>query len=258
MLKLPVAVAILTCAFASIGEAAQGVDVRYSEPLVDFTLSAAGSGASAKPTAGGPVEIKFIALGHAFDLALEPNARLEPLKQQLKASPAIAAYRGTVAGAPGSWVRLVVSPDGPAGLIFDGKTLYAVETAADTAVKPGNGRPGAPAIFRLSDVYLAPGMLGCSVVDPAATASQALQAMVGEFATLAAQGARLNLDIGAVADADFEQSFADPTAALLTRFNNVDGIFSEQVGVQITVAEITVFTPSDDPFTTTNPTMRAW
>ncbi len=242
----------LCCALASLADAAEGVDVRHSEPLSDYTLSVPGAMQAAKPTAGGPVEAKFLALGRSFDLTLEPNARLDAVRQQLHVPAGVVAYRGTVAGTAKSWVRLVVGPDGPSGLIFDGSTLYAIETPKDTAVQPGRTTP-APAIFRLADVYLAPGTLGCSVVDAAATASQALQAMVGEITTLAAQGARLNLDIGAVADYEFTQNFTDPTTALLTRFNNVDGIFSEQVGVQITVAEVAVFTADNDPFTTTNP-----
>ena len=44
---------------------------------------------------------------------------------------------------------------------------------------------------------------------------------------------------------------ANAETALLTRLNNVDGIFSEQLGVQITVAEVDVFTSSTDPFTST-------
>jgi hypothetical protein len=59
------------------------------------------------------------------------------------------------------------------------------------------------------------------------------------------------LDLGAVGDFEFSEAFgALAETALLTRFNNVDGIFSEQLGVQITVAESHVFTANDDPFTT--------
>ena len=250
MRKSPLAIAIVVGALARVAGAVEGVDVRYSEPLVDLTVAAPQAAGAAKPMAGSPTEVKFLALGREFDLALEPNARLEKATQQLHATGTVTALRGSIKGAPHSWVRLVLSPEGPAGLIFDGSTLYAIETRQDTAVRDAKS---AVAIFRLADVYLAPGTLSCSAIEPTATASQALQAMVGEFQTLAAQGARLNLDIGAVADAEFAASFADPSAALLTRFNNVDGIFSEQVGVQISVADITIFSAADQPFTTTNP-----
>ena len=108
-------------------------------------------------------------------------------------------------------------------------------------------------MFRLADVYFAPGELGCEIGAVAAIdGAHALAAMKVEFAALAAPGATLNLDLGAVADFEFSQAFGANcrTTALLTRFNNVDGIFSEQLGVQITVAEVDIFTANNDPFTT--------
>jgi hypothetical protein len=85
----------------------------------------------------------------------------------------------------------------------------------------------------------------------AANGAQAMKAMVQELNALAAPGATLNLDVGAVADFEFSQAFGGGAeTALLTRFNTVDGIFSEQLGVQISVAEVDVFTANDDPFTT--------
>jgi hypothetical protein len=71
---------------------------------------------------------------------------------------------------------------------------------------------------------------------------------------LEAQGATMNLDIGAVADFEFYQSFgADSSAAILARANNLDGIFSGQLGIQISVAQIDVFSENSDPFTSTDP-----
>src|SRR5262249_44583118 len=96
-----------------------------------------------------------------------------------------------------------------------------------------------------------PGELGSDNDAVIVNGEQAVAALVQEFTALEAAGATLNLDLGAVADFEFSQAFGgNAETALLTRFNNVDGLFSSQLGVQITVEEVDIFTANDDPFTT--------
>jgi hypothetical protein len=105
-------------------------------------------------------------------------------------------------------------------------------------------------MFRLADVYFAPGELGCEIGAVTIDGEQAVAAMAQEFTALAAAAATRTLDLGAVADFEFSQAFgANAEAALLARFNNVDGIFSEQLDVQINVEEVDIFTAGNDPFT---------
>ncbi|HET7132531.1 MAG TPA: M12 family metallo-peptidase, partial [Gammaproteobacteria bacterium] len=93
----------------------------------------------------------------------------------------------------------------------------------------------------------------CGVSAAPVDAGTALAMLAGELEPLAQQGAAENLDVGVIADFEFNRSFgAGASSALLTRINNVDGIFSEQVGVQITAAKVDVFTDDFDPFTKTN------
>jgi hypothetical protein len=135
--------------------------------------------------------------------------------------------------------------------VFDGETLFGLEAGADRSA-PAADR--AAVMFRLADVYFAPGEIGTDADAVAIDGAEAVASMAQEFIALAAAGANLNLDIGAVGDFEFSQTFgALAETALLTRFNNVDGIFSEQLGVQITVAETHIFTANDDPFTTSAP-----
>jgi hypothetical protein len=224
--------------------AADGVAVQHSEPLFAYRVAARTDDA-AKPSGAMP-EISFNAFGRDFALRLEPNARLAALEAGLDLPPGVRAYRGELAGRPGSWARIVLTPDGPIGIVYDGDTFYGLETGSDTATSSS-----APTIFRLADVYVAPGALSCGAAAPA-DGARALAMLVEELTPLAAVGATLNLDIGAVADFEFAQNFgASAETALLTRVNNVDGIFSQQVGVQITVSELAVFTASDDPFDAT-------
>jgi len=60
--------------------------------------------------------------------------------------------------------------------------------------------------------------------------------------------------VGVLGDAAFAGSYAsaeEARAAILVRMNNVDGIFSEQLAVEIQTSAITLYTVSDDPFTAT-------
>jgi len=229
---------------------AEAATVQHSEPLRAIRV---GGAAAAKPTATTTeaTTLHFNAFSRDFALELEPNGRLAGMQQKLRLGAGIGAYRGTVAGRAGSWVRIVLTPAGPTGLVFDGETLYGLEAGADQSTPAVDG---AAVMFRLADVYFAPGEIGTELDAVAIDGEEAVAIMEQEFIALAAAGATLNLDLGAVGDFEFSQTFgALAETALLTRFNNVDGIFSEQLGVQITVAETRIFTTSDDPFTTSVP-----
>lgn len=244
-----IALPLCLIACSALPAASADVVIQYSETLRDYGIAARADTDAAKPAVPGAVVLHFDALGQAFALALEPNARLDPMLAKLGRPDGIIAYRGALADKPGSWARIVMTPDGPSGLIADGTEIYALETHVE-----GSGG-AASIIYRLSDVYMEPGTLGCTAVEIDGTdAATALAVMTDEFQSLAAQGATLNLNIGVVADFEFSRLFgSDTEAEILTRFNTVDGIFSEQIGVQITVAEIDVFSNADDPFTSANP-----
>jgi metallopeptidase family M12-like protein/uncharacterized protein DUF11 len=254
MSRLGLSLALAAFIAARAAAAADGVTVQYFEPLraYAFAPAMAAQSASTTPQRAAPriSELRFNALGRDFVVALEPNARLAPTLARLGNPAGLAAYRGSLVGRPGSWARIVVTPQGPAGLIADGGTIYALESPRDSAVATGS-----PAIFRLADVYIAPGDLACGTAATATDASAAVHALAAELETLAQAGATLNLDLGAVADVEFTAGFGDAAgarAALLTRLNNVDGIFSEQVGIQITPTQIDVFEGESDPFDTSN------
>jgi hypothetical protein len=251
MPRLAALLAASCCAVTGIAGAAEGVVVQYSEPLRDYVVEARVQAATAAATAPGVVELRFTALGREFELLLEPNARLETVAGRLGRAAGVAAYRGKVAGHERSWARIVLTPAGPAGLIADGSEIYALERRDDTAVRSEDAADSA--IYRLGDVYLDAGTVACGVSTARVDAGTALALLESELEPLAQRGATTNLDVGVIADAEFSRSFgAAASSALLTRINNVDGIFSEQVGVQITAAKVDVFTDDFDPFTKTN------
>lgn len=252
MARLAPTLAAFCCAVTGIAAAADGVVVQYSEPIRDYAVEARVGAASAKTAAPGIVDLRFIALGREFVVVLEPNARLEPFVGRLRrAGDVAAAYRGKVAGHEASWARIVLTPAGPAGLIADGSEIYAIERADDSVVASG-GR-SQPTIYRLADVYLDPGAVTCAAAESRLDARTALAMLATELEPLAADAATRNLDVGVIADSEFSTSFGPAaSSALLTRINNVDGIFSEQVGVQITAAKVDVFTDDSDPFMKTS------
>jgi hypothetical protein len=242
------AVACALLAAQHVAAAVPGVALNHYEPLTRLAFRDPRSGAVAKPSAGQPLTMSFDAYGRRFDLLLSPNASLltQPLRADLSAR-GIQVYRGQLQGAPDSWVRMVVAGGIPRGTIFDGTELYSIEVPGDSVVDAANG----PIIYALTDLAVQPGELGCGAQRVSSANGQVAYAnLVSELKTLAATGASLNLELGAVADFEFNESFGAGTqAALIDRFNRVDGIFSRELGIQISLTRVDIFTEDNDPFT---------
>lgn len=228
--------------------AKDGVAVTHAEALGRIQLGG-GPDQAAKPATAAPLELSFDAFGRRFQLDLEPNANLlSAIPAGLGAAKPI-PYRGRVRGAKGSWARIVVTRGMPAGLVFDGSELYALEVPGDGIIERA-----APFAYRLADVVIEPGALRCASDAGAQDGAAVFRAVVAGLGTAVAQapGAIDEIEIGAVGDFEFTDAHsADAVAAILTRLNNVDGIFSEQLGVQITVPVVDVFPDAGDPFTDT-------
>ncbi|MEN7341326.1 MAG: M12 family metallo-peptidase [Pseudomonadota bacterium] len=216
--------------------------VLYSEPLTALEWVAdSNSGVVAKPVAGLSQRMSFQALGQQFDIELTENRALAKywLDKTDTAPPSV--YRGTITGMPGSWVRLTNVNGNPQGMIFDGREHFAIEPIA-----------GKTQIFRLKDLKIAPNALGCGV-EHAVSDGEALAKTIGEDRSPAeAPGARQEITIALIADTAFsDRNGNDTDAVLIALMNVVDGIFSEQVGVQLTVTRIDSFPGGGDPFSET-------
>lgn len=211
--------------------------------------------------------LSFEAYGRRFDLLLEPNERLRGPAARRAARDA-EPLRGTVIGAPHSWVRITRTPAGLQGLIFDGSDFYALETArsvAHFAAKPPVGlRADAPVIYRLADALMPDEELSCGTVASAgnepeatapATALQAWQKLQRELEAAAAITPARQIEVAAVGDFELSTlSLPDgltPEAAITARMNVVDGLFSAQLGVKTVVTDITIFRQAADPFSAT-------
>ena len=206
--------------------------------------------------------MSFEAFGRQFDLELEDNVRLlEGLRAKRQVGSQASLYQGKLAGNENSWARITTIDEQIYGLVFDGNELYAIEPNRDIArlaVTPPERAEGS-SIFRLSDTIAEAGAAACGVAEASAvsgaSAFQALSAELAQVREVAfAEGATLEIDVGLVADFEFfSDKGADSEAELLARINNVDGIFSSQLSVQINPSEITIFEDANDPFTSTDP-----
>jgi MYXO-CTERM domain-containing protein len=227
--------------------------ISHFEPLQ--RLEVRGFGAQAanamqQPGAESTV-MSFDALGRSFNLELEHNSRFMTAARRNPALDGVQIYRGEIAGADASWVRIVMVNGVPSGMFFDGQEFYAIEAPGDSAVATD-----VPVVYRLADTYVTPGAMSCGSADPATSAATAVESLLGELHTAAeAQGAVSEIELGVVGDFEFTQNRGGDAAAaqaITTRLNNVDGIFSSQVGIQISVQAIETFNTNNDPFTTSD------
>lgn len=225
--------------------AGSGIRIDYSEPLERLSVPAANAAAAPDGTSGA---MRFQAFGRQFDFSLEPNRALLSSVERRISAAGIEVYRGAIAGRADTWARFVVADGVPRGMFFDGSELYAVDTSVTA------DRDETAIIYRLSDLVIAAGTLGCAHVEKAKTAAELFAAVQGETGAGRSQGpgAVSNMDIGLVADFEFTSVMGPATdLEMITRMNIVDGIFSSQLGVQLTVTHIDSFSSANDPFSDT-------
>jgi hypothetical protein len=257
---------LLSLLLAATGAiAANGVDdfrILYAESFPAAAAASTVAGSSLKatddPLLGG---LSFDAYGRRFNLALERNARV----MQYAGSDGT-AYLGTVSQLPGSWLRLTRTGGDIHGLIWDGSELYVIEPTGEAQafmVAPPATTPGSHVIYRLSDTLVDLGAGYCSAVDdaasdPAATGLTTFKSMADELKSQLvlqqAAGATRSLNLSALGDASFLARYSSASAArdaVLVRLNNVDGIFSGQVGVELRISSVDLYDGTTDPFTST-------
>ena len=220
-----------------------GVVVSHFEPVENLTIGAKVGELSAKPSS--VTQLKFDAMGRNFDLELRSNTSLLTGAESVTAK-GVDVYRGAIVGNDASWARLVVTDGEASGLIWDGQQMFALEPANDNVAGAST-----PIAFRLADVFIEAGQLSCGASTAAGSASVAMSKITAELGALArkAPGAVQEITVAAVGDYEFSQAMGgNATAAIVTRLNNVDGIFSQELGVQITVSSVDIFTDPADPF----------
>ena len=241
-LKGSVKVLLSLIAAAPLVAAAGDVRIDHYEPLADLVLSSDASGMQ-KPGVQSVTGIRFNAFSRQFDIELQPNYALLGAAERHNMAGAVQMFRGALANAPDSWARIVLVDGVPQGLLFDGSEMYAIEPI---------GADGTNAmIFRLADVFIDPSSMSCAEARGTTTAAGLYKVLAAEGSGSGSQGpgATSEMDIGIVADFEFTSDKGSATQAeIITRMNNIDGIFSSQLGVQLNVSRVDAFTDQSDPF----------
>jgi hypothetical protein len=214
---------------------------------------------------GASEHLSFEAYGRRFDVTVSPNERIR------RGMPAHLAnttmpLQGTVDGLPGSWVRITRSASGLRGMVFDGQEMYAIEPASEVApvsVEPMSATSGETVVYRLSDALMPVETMKCELAKPDSTpespptAADALEQLSSELHAFQIEAAATQLKqvrVGVIGDFEFVSQFtgsSTPEDAIVARMNIVDGIFSTQLGVKVSLATPTLFRTATDPFTKT-------
>ena len=226
-----------------------GVIVSHYEPLQRLKIKSDRAETSQKLGGAGPTTLSFDALGRSFNLQLESNAGLLSALSRNALPDGVAIYRGHLAGNADSWARIVVSEGMPRGLVWDGTEMFAIEAPGDSVVQASS-----PVIYRLADTYIVPGAMSCGAESLSGNGAAVYRKMVGELGTAMAQGpgAVTEINVGAIGDFEFTSAQGGAAAAataITARLNMVDGIYSQQIGVQINVPTMETFSNVNDPFT---------
>jgi len=207
-------------------------------------------------------QLKFDAYGRHFDLALEPNEKLQAARDAANPNSLVALYRGQLTGIDGSWARFATRGSDVHGLVWDGSDLYVIEPSdavRDALAPPLDASKTSTVVFRLSDTLVESAAAMCETPnqEESSQGSDAYAAMTRELnflkrgtVLMQAGSAGLRIEIAALGDAKFRERFASDAEALdemLLRLNNVDGIFTAQLGVEIQVPKAQVYTAATDP-----------
>lgn len=238
-------VAVSSCAFAIEADDAR---ILYFEPLRLNNPTATTQQKSASSR-----ELQFDAYGRRFVLSLQPNEKLSPLLQSKTGVASVELYKGQINGSASSWARIAIADGQLRGMLWDGSELYIIEPVAKLSESlpahiPANA--DTTAIFRLADVSMKSDATACGTHTSVAESnkgSQAYDSLLNELkgapAIMQAAGASRRLEVAALGDMLFMNRFgteAQARAEILLRLNNVDGIFSQQLGVEIQVPTIDI------------------
>lgn len=194
------------------------------------------------------VELTLSSNGKKFELTLKPNKTLlEKLKRSDDST--LVLYKGEVNGMANSWVRLSDNDGVYSGAIYDGKELYFVDPAtalqqamSDTQFKRfAIQADDTQVLYKASDVSNS-GLCGTENHNQS-TANFNYQNFVNELNVMANSLASREIEVALVADTEFNADYNGNAAnRMLIEMNVVDGIFSEQVNVQLSVVSSSVLT----------------
>lgn len=217
--------------------------VVHAAPPASMRILHQESAALPMPASTGNVSMTLSAGGRSHALTLRDNPALAG-----RVPAGVRVLMGASAD-DGSWARLAHFAGGWHGVLFDGLDLWLIEPTGAAASPSALGAGGDNVrLYRARDLQL-PGFLfepeGSSA--PVAGTTKSAQTLLDELPLLAMAAVTQRLPVTMVADTAFSaQNGANTQAALLAMFNNVDGIYSNQVGIGLSLQHIELLS-SDGP-----------
>ncbi|GEM_PF-1017392 len=244
-------------------DAPENFKINYHEPLVYRFESPTAIASNPTPGSLAPAEQKveevliFQAFGKQYKLLLRPNTDLVenlPQKQKADVVKGLQIFAGVIEGNDESWVRISREGESISGMFWDGAELYVIENSSQISdALPDDASPqqNYQLIYRLSDTEA--DHQRCAL-DPTATPLNDYSGLVDELRgrLQSSPQAAMRLDIAVVADSQFVDINNNTDAAVISRMNVVDGIYSEQVGVHLRISEIRSL-QNNTGLTSTNP-----
>ncbi len=210
-----------------------------------------------------PMTLAFSAFGHHWQWQVQDNARLlEKLgqNQRQRLSRRVSLWQGRDPHHPAHWLRFSLWQNPSTGqselhgMWWDGSELYLLapvgRTALATAAAKRGSDPDTTVAYRLSDVIPSE-PLACGVNTPDGSGEGPGDGFNGKYQQLLADlkqslaetrqsgAATSQLNVAIVADTFYQSHWgSNTTASILNLMNNVDGIYSNQVGVAIAVSAL--------------------
>ena len=224
-------------------------EILYFEELPEIALQELDSQPTENSSKASHWVWSFESFGKQFRLSLDPNIRLiakVPKQKRKQLEKNLKFYRGTLEGNPDSWVRLTRIGQQWSGMLWDGQEAYIIDplSVMTPALRTLPAQTTSEhAIYRISDTRdlgnRTCGMGGSGgMPSHPMTSFGALMEELQDQVGVTAQGATRNIDMAVVTDQEFNNANANPNAAVIGRMNVVDGIFSEQLGVQISLVDV--------------------
>ncbi len=252
--------------------------VSISTPRSEFS-------AMQRSASGAPVEYMTVnAMGREFELELEVNDQFNQnleivwKGQRPQTQSNYVFYKGTVKGIENSWVRLSVNDGEITGTIRTPEEIYTIEPKSNLIKQESTSSKKEMVMYRMSEIGTGLPADYCGVENDqkdlhlgtpfsaqepeeekvhAYTSEDSVKGfnkMVAEMrameqVTVMESNGIKELKIGVTADYEYYQIHGSSAATKIQAlYNQVDGIFREELGIALSLTKITVFNDIADPY----------
>ena len=240
---------ILLSILACVPVLAGTYDIKQAEPFQMVEKA----GASEK-------EITFEAFDKSFDVELSENKELlqrsELVARAVSELPTSRFYKGKLKNRPGSWARLADLNGKWSGAVYDGEELYLIDSldnlGSDLSALPELAGSHL-AVLRASDIDHQ-GSCATQANEGSGSFYSDIAAELRENVALATASRQLNVTV--ITDTEYATRISGSVSdQVMSVMNVVDGIFSAQVDLNISVQEIRELTNNGNLTSTSSGTL---